>query len=305
MRFLEKNDENGLPIFEGDHLVLTIKDKFWGASYFGKFCEFYDIDTVTIDTLTNENYLEAKYEMRFFKDDVQIVTNKEEAYWGYIDKCKEKNIEPEKTLDDMTDVKNPDELYVSRSSDSLFFSYIVRKGVKKTSGYEGEGVIVSNEDLFVESKLDFPLKLKDSIIVELNEEWKTKFQDSLKNLNLEENDFTHVKFKVERIDGQFNYKINAFPTNNKGFCQVFSKDLNKAGMDERYRIEREIRKYNEECEDTDKSQISDKEARKKMDAVYDDKQYLIFEDYRFFLGIQNEINVVNRLFKDGLKFEKL
>lgn len=298
MRFIEAHDVNENPIFEGDELSLTIKDKFFGGSYFGKFCDFYDVDEAHIRILENGNFLQIKYAITFYRNDEPAVTNQENAYWEYYDNLDKNSDASEKTLEDFSDVEGALELYKLESEASLFFRYLLSKGVEKISGFDGEPTIVPEENLLIKSKLDEDIHIGDKIIVELNDEWKEKLsKDPLSNHCVIEG-FTHVLFEFGKREGQFNYYANVYLTDHLSNCKVFKKVLNQEGEKKRSEISSKIFKLKD-----DDPLIKDYQTE--VSNLYENKDFTDLEEYKLFLGLSNEINLLNHFKTKELRLHKV
>ena len=231
MRYIESKDINGKPIFEGDLLSLTIKDKFFGGSYFGKFCSFYDVDEAKINVLKNDNYLQVKCVITFYKNGQQVVTNQENAFWEYQNPLTEKGLTPEKTIEDFSDIENPLEFSELEVENTLFFRYLISKGVEKVNGFAGEPLLTPEESFLIKTKINEDIYVGDKIIVELDDEWKEKLSEDPKSEECAIEEFTHALFEFEKMPDQFNYKINMYLTDAESNCKVFSKTSNESKLE--------------------------------------------------------------------------
>ena len=238
MRYIELKDINDRPIFEGDVLVLTIKDKFFGGSYFGKFCSFYDIDEAKIRILNNSPYLQIKAIITFYKNGKQCVTNQENAYWEYYNGCLESSKIPEKELEDFLSVEDAKELSELKVEDSLFLRYLLSKGVEKVSGFSGEIPSIPEELFLIKTKLDKDIFVGDRVLVALNKEWRDKLVEDPRAEDCLIENFTHAVFEFEKMPEKFDYKINVFLTDEDSNCKVFLKSLDENGREkkERYKL---------------------------------------------------------------------
>lgn len=224
MRYLEKTDKDGNPIFENDTLILTIKDKFWGNAYFGKFCEFHDIDKVIIHIIENKPFLEISYEITYFKNDKRAITNQEEQYYNYRSHCLEHKLPVEINIEDFSVVENANDFYISKYTNQLFFSYIVSKGVIKENKTNYDAILTDEKDFLIRNDFGLDLYIGDTLIVELNDFFIEQGKKLLTERNIEYNPFTHVKFCFSKKENQFIYKIKAYYTNSNGTCTVFDKN---------------------------------------------------------------------------------
>ena len=238
MRYIESKDINGKPIFEGDLLSLTIKDKFFGGSYFGKFCSFYDIDEARINILDNTPYLQIKAIITFYKAGKQSVSNQENAYWEYYNGCLENSKTPVKKLEDFSDIVDAQELSELTVTDSLFLRYLISKGVEKVSGFYGEPLLTSEKSFLIKTKFNENIHLSDKVLIELDDEWKEKLSKDPESEECLINKFTHALFEFEKMPEQFDVKINMYLTDKEGHCKVFSKTLNEDNQEglERYKL---------------------------------------------------------------------
>ena len=235
MRYIESKDINGKPIFEGDLLSLTIKDKFFGGSYFGKFCSFYDLDEAKINVLKNDNYLQVKCVITFYKNGKQCVTNQENAFWEYQNPLTEKGLTPVKTIEDFFDVEDALEFSRLEVEDTLFFRYLISKGVEKVSGFNGEPSLTSEKSFLIKTKINEDIYVGDKVIVELDDEWKEKLSEAPKSEECIVEEFTHALFEFEKMPEQFDVKINMYLTDAESNCKVFSKNSNENKLD-RYKL---------------------------------------------------------------------
>ncbi len=238
MRFIELKDKNKMPIFEGDLLSLTIKDKFFGGAYFGKFCSFYDIDEAMIHIIDNSPYLQIKAIITFYKNGKQCVTNQENAYWEYYNGCLESSKVPEKELEDFSSVEDAKEMSELKVEDSLFLRYLLSKGVEKVSGFSGKIPSIPEELFLIKTKLNKDIFVGDRILVALNEEWRNKLVKDPESEGCLVEDFTHAVFEFEKMPEHFDYKVSVFLTDADFNCKVFLKSLDENGEEkkERYKL---------------------------------------------------------------------
>lgn len=303
MRYLEINDKNNLPIFEGDELILKIKDKFFGGSYFGKFCENFDIDTVKIQILTNEKYLELKYHLSFFKDGFKSVKNREFKYWNYCLDQKENKKEILKTIEDFNDIESPNDFYILKSSDSFFFRYILGKGAEKINGFNGNAIIVPDDELIIKSDFKFNILINDTLLVELDKEWLDVFKENLKSTNKENIIFNHIKFVFLRSKNRFSYDINCCVSDPEG-NSILIKNLSKEGKIEKEKIKNEIYEIQNKHKN-DNGNIYLSYLENKIKNIYNNEKYLELKECNIFIGFQDQINLLNKLIKKGLNIKKI
>lgn len=298
MRYIESKDINGKPIFEGDVLSLTIKDKFFGGSYFGKFCDFYNVDEARIQVLENDNFLQVKSVVTFYKENQQIVTNQENAYWEYHSALTEKSMIPEKTLEDFSDVMDATGFSKLETEGTLFFRYLISKGVEKLSGFDGEPILSSEESFLIKTKLDEDIYVGDKIIVKLNEEWKEKLLQDIDSESYLIEDFSHALFEFEKMPEQFDYRVNVYLTDADSNCKVFLKRLNKKGEEKKSQIADKMFRLKE-------SDPLYKEYRDEAGSLYKKEEFIYFEKYKLFLGIKGEVSLLNHFKNNEFEIRKL
>lgn len=305
MRYLELEDENKNPIFEGDQLLLTIKNKFFGGSYFGKFCEFFDIDVAKITILENSNILEAKYIIKYYKNDVQIVTNQEYQYWCYVDDCLEANKDAEKTIEDFDNIKDAKELSEDITRGIYFLTYLVGKGVKKTNKFNGSKTIELESNLRLDINLKEEIYVNDVVLVEVSEHIKKTISEN-KHLIIKGN-FTHIKFIFNKRNGQFKCDEIATLTDKDGICKVFEEKLSDEAevllrnIDVEESKQKRYKRHNDER--FSQSKVDD--LQKEYEQICDDKKYKELEDYSLFLGLDNNVKFINNAIKNKLKVIKI
>lgn len=301
MRYIEMKDKNNNPIFEGDDLVLTVPDKEFYGSYLGKFCKFYEIDLIKIKVLENSNFLQIKYAMKFFKNGVQIITNQENAYWNYYSDCQDNGKDIEKKLEDFSSIENAKELKEIITSDSMFFSYIVGKGVEKISDLNNEIKIEENKNLRIENKYNENIFVDDNILVKIDDKLKSSLDDSLNKNKLNIKDYSHLLFCFKRIKDMFNFKTEIFLTDENGICQVFDINLNEEGK--KIKDDLDNQKYKLEDAGDDFEKI--KKIKEDIKELYKNKKYIKEESHKLCLGFNNEINLLNFAFKNRFEIKKI
>lgn len=300
-------DKNDKPIFEGDELLLITKDIDFGGSYIGNLCKFYSVDSIKIKVLENDDILQIKHCMTFYKDNIQIITNQENAYWVYCDNCREDGIEVEKTLEDFDNVKDASDLLDNITSNSFFFSYIVGKGVEKVSGFDGEAIVESDENLRIETKFEESVFIGDSVLVKLDDDFKQRLGIDPEDKELSVNEYTHLKFQFTRINERFNFKTKVTLTDENGICKVFDIVLNEEGEKQKQEFNSEINKIDRLSRNQENTEAKEeiKKIQSKKASLYDDEKNTKHEDYIVFFGFNNEIKVINMSVKKNFEIKKL
>jgi hypothetical protein len=307
-RYIEKKDKNEKPIFEGDELILTIKDKDFGGSYIGNLCKSFDVDKIKIKILNNDKKLQVKYNLSYFKDNNKIITVQEEKHWSHVIDCKEDSSLVEQSFDSFINIDNAKEYYESNTMDSLFFSYLCKKGLEKISGIIGEPVLENDNNLEIPVTSENLIYVNDKVTFLLVGEMKDKLSrhiDSDEKLKIGE--YTNITFEFLRIENNFNYKIHVTYTDSNGNCLIKKAKLNyeaeRINSEYSNKLSRIMIKQNKA--DTKELEEERESVENKMLSLYDDESNLEYLDFKPYFGFQAEIKVFNFLIKNNCTYEIL
>lgn len=311
MRYIEETTKSGKSIFEGDELVLKTEGVEFGNSYVGQLCYFFNVDEIKVKVIDNEDFLAVKYNIQLFKDGKQIVTYQEHDYFFYISKYEKTKLEDrkeKKELEDFSGVKNAKELYNETFDDSTFFSYLVKKGLEKVSGFDGEAEKVEDSTLKVKSGLDFEVYLDSEIVVELDKKAKDIFEEDIFKMEneLKVEEFTHAKISFKRLDSRFQCDAEIVLTDEQGEVKVFEKlfKIQPKNISKLHAEERKTKQMYKK-EDTEENKVLFEKASKELKEVYEEESNIDLEPYNPWLGMSGEMAFLGYAIKNKFKISKL
>lgn len=304
MKHLEVFDKNKLPIFEGDELLLDLKDKSLGGSQLGSLCRKYDVDSIKIKILENGLYIQNKYVVSFYKNGIQIITIKEYDFWDYLEDL-QNGEKPLKTVDDFNNNEDANNFFESTKGDNLFFRYLVGKGVEKISGTTEAITELDISDLLVDTVCEEDIHLTDSVTFEMPDDLRKMLSTRLNEDVVIKQDYSNITFVFNKLGNNFDLDVRVYLTDSNGKCVVFSKKLNALGelksreLGSEYRKERKVKLVTE---------LEKEEGRKRIeildqkdDDIYNTDEYFDLEDYSLILGLNEEVRFFNSMIKKGNK----